>query len=100
MQANSAPSYPFRIEVVPLLSSGGFGYGPHSLFILLANDLNRQEAAVTLWHEVLHMLKRTSDSGPHDESEIEKLANKLGAACPEVITLCGLDRYFTDVNKT
>lgn len=86
--------YPFRIDVRPLLTQGGFGYGPSTLFILLGDTLERKEAEETLWHEVVHMLKRVKGPGPQDEDEVDRIAKKLAAVCPEIIELCGLEDKF------
>ena len=86
--------FPMRIKVRPLLSSGGMGYGPGSIFILLADDLNRDEATVTLWHEIVHILKKVGGHAEHDEDEVDALAKKLAAVCPEILELCGVaDRF-------
>lgn len=87
--------YPFRVQVRPLLTNGGFGFGPESLFILLAEGQSKTEAGITMWHEVVHMLKRLKGPGTvHDEPEVERIAQKLYAACPEILELCGLEHHF------
>ena len=86
--------FPLRIEVRPLLSSGGMGYGPSSIFILLADDLNRDEATVTLWHEIVHILKKVGGHPVHDEGEVDAIAKKLALACPEILELCGVADKF------
>lgn len=86
--------FPMRIDVRPLLTCGGMGYGPSSIFILLADDLTRDEATVTLWHEIVHILKKVGGHAEHNEDEIDALAQKLATACPEVLELCGVaDRF-------
>lgn len=88
------PAYPFRIEVRPMLTCGGFGFGPDSLFIFLAEGSTKAEANQTLWHEVVHMLKYVSGQTEHDEAEVDAIAAKLAAACPEGLELCGLSDKF------
>jgi len=83
-----------RIEVRPLLSSGGAGYGPSSIFILLADDLTRAEATVTLWHEWVHIFKKVGGAPAHDEAEVDAIAQRLAAACPEILELCGVADKF------
>lgn len=87
-------SYPLRVEVRPLLTSGGCGSGPGSIFILLADDLTKAEAAKTLWHEVVHILKRAGGDLNHDEDQVDAAAEKLAAACPEVLAWCGVEEKF------
>lgn len=87
--------YPLRIEVRPLLTCGGTGYGPGTIFILLADDLDRAEATATLWHEIVHILKKVGGgTDNHDEAEVDAIAKKLAAACPEVLELCGVAAKF------
>lgn len=83
--------FPLRFEVRPLLVPGMIARGPHSIAILLADNLTRDEAAVTIWHEVVHMLKMAGGDTDHDEAKVEAAAKKLAACCPEVVTFCGLD---------
>lgn len=82
------------IRVCPMLTCGGLGTGPNGHFILLSDALNRSEAAETIWHEVIHLLKSSNPEAVHDEDAIEKAAKKLAAACPEVVEWCGLERQF------
>lgn len=86
--------YPIRIEVRPLLTCGGVGSGPGSVFVLLADDLTKDEATQTLWHEFVHIFKRIGGSTDHDEAEVEVIAKRLAAACPEILTLCGVADKF------
>ena len=89
--------YPIRIEVRPLLSCGGTGHGPGSVFILLADDLNKTEATETLWHEFVHIFKKIGGNDNHDEVEVDALAKKLAVACPEILELCGVaDKFGRD----
>lgn len=91
---STSPKYPLRIEVRPLLTCGVFGFGPDSIFILLAEGMTRQEAATTLWHEIIHVVKSAHTLDGHDEAEIERIAEKLSAACPEILELCGVSQHF------
>lgn len=83
-----------EIKVVPLLACGGIGHGPNGVFMLVADDLTRHEAAKTLWHETVHWLRSANTNAVHCESEIEEIAEKLAAACPEIVAWCGLDAMF------
>lgn len=86
--------YPIRIEVRPLLTFGGTGHGPGSVFVLLADDLTKDEATQTLWHEFVHIFKRIGGATEQDEAEVEAIAKRLAVACPEILTLCGVADKF------
>lgn len=88
-------NYPLRIQVRPLLVTGTMGGGPNSIFIYLMTGLERGEAAVTLWHEILHVLHFAGGT-EHNEDAIEAMAQKLAAACPEVLTICGVETHFAN----
>lgn len=95
MSAARPTPYPLRIEVRPLLVPGMMGGGPRSIFIFLCKGLAREEAILTLWHEIVHVLLMAGGQPqPHDEAGVERLAAKLAAACPEVLALCGVDSHF------
>lgn len=86
--------WPLRIEVRPLLTSGGCGSGPATIFIYLADDQNAAEAAKTLWHEIVHVLMMAGGHTVQDEETVERTAQKLAEVCPEVLSLCGVSEYF------
>ncbi len=94
--------YPLRIEARPLLTCGVSGSGPTTIFILVGSGQSRAEAAITLWHEVVHILMAagghapptTSDELSALESRVESAAVRLAAACPEVVEFCGLEASF------
>lgn len=93
----SMNDFPLRFEVRPLLTSGGMGNGPGRIFILVADDLTRAEAEITVWHEIVHVMKMAAGHVAHDEQEIDRIATKLAQVCPEVIELCGLEQQFPKV---
>lgn len=82
-----------------MLTSGGvaIGTGTGNLFILIDAELTRSEATVTAWHEILHMLREAGGATAQDEVEIETIAQRLAVCCPEVLTLCGLDKHFPEM---
>lgn len=86
--------FPFRIEVRPLLTCGGLGYGPGSIFVLLSDTLYRHEANETLWHEFVHLFLRIGGKTEHDEDYVDSVAKRLAAACPELLALCGIEDKF------
>ena len=73
-----------RVNVRPLLVSGQIGCDEKGPVILIDSEQSRSEQNVTLWHEVVHLLR---DAGCVDqsESEVEACAVKLAAACPDAI---------------
>lgn len=83
-----------------MLVSGMFAYGPASIAILLCNGMPKQEARTTMWHEVVHMLKRIKGPSTQPleelEREVEAAAQKLAVACPEILEWCGIDHLFKD----
>lgn len=91
-------NYPLRIIVRPLLVCANTGSGPNGIFIMLADDLPRDEAAVSLWHEFVHIFKRIGDrehlNTAENEAEVEAIAKKLAACCPEILDLCGVGEKF------
>jgi hypothetical protein len=86
--------FPLRIKVRPLLVPATMGFGPSSIFIYVAPDATREDAAVSLWHELVHVLKFAGGHQEHDEEEVEALAQRLASACPEVLALCGIESDF------
>jgi hypothetical protein len=92
------------IEVRPLLSCGGIGTGPNGPFIFLCDNLNREEATKTLWHEFRHLMASNKPNGgtddDHDEDKIDADAERLAKAFPEIIEWCGLEnKYPKPVDK-
>ena len=90
-----AAKIPLRIEVRPLLTYGGIGWSEKEIFIYLADDLAGSQAAHALWHEIVHLLMSAGGHEDHDEVKIDALADRLAAACPEVLELCGVDKKFS-----
>lgn len=91
----SDKKFPLRVEVRPLLSCGGCGFGDGSIFIMLADDLQRQDARVTAWHEVIHILKMAGGQmDGHNESQVDDMAVKLADACPEILEMLGVEDKF------
>jgi hypothetical protein len=92
MNANSyeaAGRFPLRIEFRPLLVQGVMGNGPNTIFIFLADNLNKQAATHTLWHELVHVLFMAAGKKTHDEVEIEEIAMRLAQVCPDILDRCG-----------
>lgn len=49
--------------------------------ILVDSEQSEPEQAVALFHEMLHLI------GLQDETQVEAMAQKLAAACPEILPL-------------
>lgn len=74
------------------------GGGPGTIFVMVADDLNREEAEITVWHEFVHIFRK---AGGHpsvitdqSEAEVEAIAKKLAKCCPEILELCGIADKF------
>lgn len=65
---------------------------------MVADDLDRHEAAVSVWHEFVHIFKSIGDRPQpltdQSEAEVDAIANKLAACCPEILELCGIADKF------
>lgn len=74
-----------RVLFRPLLVSGAVGTidgkAGAGIVILIDSEQPEPEQLVALWHETLHLL------GLKDEHQVEALALKLAAACPEILPL-------------
>lgn len=94
--------YPLRIEVRPLLVSAMEGRGPGSIFIMVSEGQSRTEAEISLWHEIVHVLMhaggapapKTAAELTALEQQVEAIAQKLAAVCPEIVELCGVQTHF------
>lgn len=88
---------PFRIELRPLLVDGGLysmrtdGVIDCDWLMAISSEQSLELQAVALWHETLHLLLFAAGiPAPHDEDQIEALARRLAAACPEVYPMLQL----------
>ena len=68
-----------RIEFRPLLVQGQLATDDNGILLLIDSEQPDAEKIVTIWHETLHLLGLT------DEEQVESMANKLAAACPEIL---------------
>jgi len=76
------------------------GTRPNGLFILLCEQLSREQAAISLWHEFRHIMESSKPNPNQDEDVIEADAKRLAAAFPEIIEWCGLgDKFPIPVDK-
>lgn len=93
--------YPLQVVVGYLLLPGCMGRDKdgNAIMIWLAKGLERDEATVTLWHEILHVLHNAGGTD-HDEDAIEAMAQKLAQACPEVLKICGVAAHFANAELT
>jgi len=87
-------AFPLRIKARPLLVPATMGYGPATIFIYVATEQSREEAAISVWHEVVHVLLFAGGAHEHDEDEVERAAQKLAKAYPEVLEWVGLSAQF------
>jgi len=93
------PYLPFKIIVRPLLTMGTLARDNDTgeIAILLCDQMNKQQATETLWHEVLHLLhSNINKSLKHNENKIEEMCVRLAKACPEILEFCGIKDKFPD----
>lgn len=79
------------LEVVerPLLTSGQLTVRQGVPIILIDSEQPHAEKLVTLWHEVVHLL-RACGGYSQDEASVEDAAKRLAAACPEALEWVGI----------
>lgn len=82
---------PISLHRRKLLTCGMLVSGPHGIKILLDEDLSKDETAITLWHEVVHIIRAMNSNGNSDEEEVERDAKRLALAFPEIVDWAGLD---------
>lgn len=74
----------------PMLTNGGLSSAPNGIpVILIAADQPHQQKLVTLWHEVVHLM-RMAGGYTQDEASVEDAAQRLATACPEALTWVGI----------
>jgi hypothetical protein len=74
----------------PLLTNGGLSSAPNGVpVILIASDQAHREKLVTLWHEIVHLM-RMAGGYSQDEASVEAAAQRLAAACPEALEWVGI----------
>lgn len=61
---------------------GKIGY-----MILVNSEQSEEQQAITLWHEIIHVLELANDKASGEEA-VEALAVKLAKACPEILEIC------------
>ena len=87
-----APTHGSLLKVIerPLLTNGGLSSAPNGVpVILIASDQPHQEKLVTLWHEVVHLMRMVGGFD-QDEASVEDAAQRLAAACPEALAWVGI----------
>ncbi len=71
-----------RVLFRPLLTSGMYATGDRgAVYLLVDSEQPESEQVIALWHETLHLL------GLKDEHRVEALAQKLAAACREILAV-------------
>lgn len=82
-----------EIRVRPLLTYGMLCSGPNGIVILISEGSSKREAAKTIWHEIVHVIK-SAVPGDQNEDEVEAIAERLTTACPDVLSWCGVEDKF------
>lgn len=81
---------PLQIIYRPLLTQGMFCVGKTPLdgyMILIDSGQSREQMAVSLWHEIIHLLDNAAGRENNEEA-VEKLAAKWAKKCPEILEIC------------
>lgn len=88
--SHSLSDKPLQVIRRPLLVKGMLGTAPgRSAVILVGEGQSRPEEAVTLWHELIHLLKMAGGDD-QDEEMIEQAAKHLATLYPEIRKWVGL----------
>jgi hypothetical protein len=86
---------PFRIEIRPLLIGGMVATEPSGAWwLLLDAEQEARQKAISLWHETVHLLMFAAGlpAPQHDEQQIEAIAVRLAAACPDILQILKLSK--------
>jgi len=71
-----------------MLIPGQLRVNPGKEYLVLVNSEDtEQERAITLWHEIVHLIKDAGGMPPEEqnEEEVEATAKKLAECCPEIL---------------
>ena len=83
-----------------MLTSGGLTTDMDgTTCILVSNEQSTRERLITLWHEVIHLI-RTAGSFSQEEEDVERYAILLADACPEALAWSGIPPYGNDLTTT
>jgi hypothetical protein len=81
------------LEVIerPLLISGQLRQraAGGNLVIMIDSEQPHSEKLLTLWHEVVHLL-RMAGGYSQDEEEVEEWAKRLSTVCPDALAWVGI----------
>lgn len=75
----------------PMRISGMLAKGTEDLegrhIVLVNSEDTEEEQAITLWHEIVHLIQLAGGLPEelHDEKEIEAAAGKIAKVCPEIL---------------
>ncbi len=87
-----ATGSPLDVVCRPLITDGLLcTKGGNKPVILIDSDLSREEKLLTLWHEVVHLL-RFAGGHDQDEDDVEQWAKRLAEVCPEALEWVGLGK--------
>lgn len=90
----SNPALPLEVIERPLLVAGQLRIHAASgrPFILIDAEQPHDQKLLTLWHEVVHLL-RMAGNYSQDEAQVEEAAHRLAAACPDALAWVGITRH-------
>ena len=80
------------VSRIPLLTSGGLTResATGTIVILVDETLSRQETAVTVWHELVHLIKSAGHSSQKEE-DVESIAQQLALDFPQILEWVGIE---------
>jgi hypothetical protein len=86
-ELNILSGSPLEFRRRPMLISGQIRKGEDSFLVLVNSEDSKHEQTITLWHEIVHLIKHAGGQPPQsqDEDEVEAAARKLAECCPEIL---------------
>ena len=78
--------FPLKVIERPLLVQGMLGKDKSGNAVIIIDNKGNsdEERNITLWHEVVHLLRHVGGHS-QDEESVEDAARRLAKACPEAI---------------
>lgn len=87
------PTTPLEIICRPLLVAGQLRFRKTGTPVILVDDeQDDRQKAITVWHEILHLL-RMAGNHSQDENEVERDAVKLAEVFPEILVWAGVKTH-------
>lgn len=84
-------NWPISFEQHEIPCSGILTKSAGGVRVVVHPDQSKEEIAVALWHEIIHLIRNSAGSrmeGSEEEEFVEKHARQLAAACPQITEWC------------